>query len=257
MTGALQLMATTTGADGAGGQTPLLTEQAADLTGTWNTFVVAAAVVGGFVALLIAWVIIRYRRRGSGDDASSMPGQKQYNNTIEVLYTAVPLAIVVGLFAITWQSINRVEALSDSPDVVIDVTAYQWQWQFDYADRGARSAAIGDEPPELVLPANSTVRFQMTSRDVIHSFWIPGFRYKRDIFPNETTEFQVDVTDEVGRYPNSGICAEFCGLDHHKMRFDLRIVDQADFDAWIAEHQVADTDGGDSTSNDTTGDSSS
>ena len=101
--------------------------------------------------------------------------------------------------------------------------------------------------PVLVLPASSKVLLELTSRDVVHSFWIPSFRFKRDIFPGEVDAFQVDVSDAIGSYRNAGVCAEFCGLDHGKMRFDVEVVTQADFDAWTAAHQVADaTDGGSS-----------
>jgi cytochrome c oxidase subunit 2 len=90
--------------------------------------------------------------------------------------------------------------------------------------------------PELVLPAGSSVRFEMTSRDVIHSFWIPGFRFKRDVFPAQTTSFEVDVSDKTGFFRNTGVCAEFCGLDHTQMRFSVRIVTPDEFDQWLAEN---------------------
>jgi cytochrome c oxidase subunit 2 len=70
---------------------------------------------------------------------------------------------------------------------------------------------------------------------VIHSFWIPGFRFKRDVRPGELLEFDVDVLDRTGVFPNSGVCAEFCGLAHAYMRFDLRIVTPQEFEAWAAE----------------------
>jgi cytochrome c oxidase subunit 2 len=89
--------------------------------------------------------------------------------------------------------------------------------------------------PELVLPAGSSVEFQLTSLDVIHSFWIPGFRFKRDVFPGETTSFQVDVSERTGIFENTGVCAEFCGLDHHEMRFSVRIVTPEEFDRWLVE----------------------
>jgi cytochrome c oxidase subunit II len=90
--------------------------------------------------------------------------------------------------------------------------------------------------PELVLPAESSVRFELTSQDVIHSFWIPGFRFKRDVFPDQVTTFQVDVGEPTGAYLNTGVCAEFCGLDHTSMRFSVRIVTPAEFEQWTLEH---------------------
>ena len=71
--------------------------------------------------------------------------------------------------------------------------------------------------------------------DVIHSFWIPGFRFKRDVFPGDDTSFQVDVGTTTGSWPDTGVCAEFCGLDHAYMRFDVTVLTPDEFDAWLAE----------------------
>jgi cytochrome c oxidase subunit 2 len=153
------------------------------------------------------------------------------------MYTVVPLGVVIALFAITVVSLDTVDGASGDPDVVVDVTAFQWQWRFDYPDLGARSVAVGDDNPALVVPAGASVEFRLTSLDVLHSFWIPGFRFKRDVFPGETTTFQVDVGDTTGSYPNSGVCAEFCGFDHHKMKFDVEVVTPAEFESWLAAHR--------------------
>ena len=120
--------------------------------------------------------------------------------------------------------------------LVVEVVAFQWQWEFDYPESGAQVIGTANILPELVLPAGSSVRFDLTSLDVIHSFWIPGFRFKRDVFPEETTSFEVDVSDRTGFFRNTGVCAEFCGLDHDKMRFSVRIVTPDEFDQWLAEH---------------------
>jgi cytochrome c oxidase subunit 2 len=222
-----------------GSTPPPLTEQAADLDRVWSLFLWIAIGVLLLVIGLVAWVTIRYR----GGRRPDLPRQKHYNIPVEVTYTVVPLALVIALFAITVVSIDSVDQSSAQPDLVVDVTAFQWQWQFDYPARGARSTAVGDANPDLVLPAGATVRFELTSLDVLHSFWIPGFRFKRDIFPGETTTFQVDVGDTLGSYPDTGVCAEFCGYDHHKMRFDVEIVTAAQFEAWVADHQATATGG--------------
>jgi cytochrome c oxidase subunit 2 len=216
------------------GTPPPLTEQAADLDRLWSLFLWIAVGVMLLVVALVAWVALRYRRRRR----PGLPRQKHYNIPVEVMYTIVPLGVVIALFAITVVSIDSVDHPDGEPDLVVDITAFQWQWQFDYPASGARSTAVGDANPDLVLPAGAKVRFDLTSLDVLHSFWIPGFRFKRDIFPGETTTFQVDVGDTLGSYPNTGVCAEFCGYDHHKMKFDVEIVAPADFDTWAADHQV-------------------
>lgn len=216
---------------------PPITEQAAQLDRVWALFIWIAAGIGTLVAVLMVWVVVRYRRRR--DD---LPHQRHQHIPLEVAYTLAPLGIVIALFAVTVASVRDVDAIGTDPDLVVEVTAFQWQWQFDYPESGARSTAVDGANPELVLPAGASVRFDLTSRDVIHSFWIPGFRYKRDIFPGETTSFEVDVADTTGSYPDTGVCAEFCGIDHHKMRFGVRVVTPDEFDTWAAEHRVPEED---------------
>jgi cytochrome c oxidase subunit II len=127
------------------------------------------------------------------------------------------------------------EPADDDADLLVEVTAFQWQWQFDYPESGVSVIGTDEIVPELVLPAGSTVRFELTSRDVIHSFWITGFRFKRDVFPHEIRTFTVDVGDRIGTFPTTGVCAEFCGLDHTTMRFGVRIVTPDEFDQWVLD----------------------
>ncbi len=215
------------------GTTPL-TDQAVKLDRAWSVFLWLAVAVGTLVVGLIAWVIVRNPRRRH----RQLPPQNHYNIRLEIIYTVIPLVVVVGLFAVTVSLIRAVDEPKRPPDLVVEVTAFQWQWQFDYPARGAQSGSVGEKFPVLVLPASSTVRFDLTSRDVIHSFWIPGFRFKRDVFPGEVTSFQVDIGATTGSYVDSGVCAEFCGLDHLKMRFDVMVVSRAEFESWIAAHQL-------------------
>ena len=208
------------------GLAPPLTEQAEDIDRVWNGFLIAALVVGVFVWLLIVYVVFRYRRR-----SGALPRQVHENIPMEIFYTVVPLLIVIVLFAVTFTSVRAIEDVDGDADLTIEVIGFQWQWRFNYPESGVAVVGTELEQPELVLPAGATVQFDVTSIDVIHSFWIPGFRYKRDMFPGQVETFQVDITGDTGEYPNDGICAEFCGLDHTTMRFDVRIVTPDEFDA--------------------------
>jgi cytochrome c oxidase subunit 2 len=211
---------------------PPLTSEAERVRDVWTLFALLAAAVGVLVIVLVVYCVIRFRKR---DDR--LPPQKHYNIPVEVVYTSVPLLIVIILFAVTAVSVRTVDRVrAGSPDVTVDVLGFQWQWQFTYPDLGVTVTGTDDVQPELVLPSNSRVRFRLTSADVIHAFWIPGFRFKRDVIPGQDLEFDVDVLDRTGEFPNSGVCAEFCGLDHAYMRFDVRIVTPAEFQAWAAEH---------------------
>jgi cytochrome c oxidase subunit 2 len=215
---------------------PPLTEQAEDIDRIWNGFLAIAFGVAVLVAGLVVYVIVRHRRRND-----ALPRQVHEHIVLELVYTAVPLAIVVGLFAVTFVSVRAIDDVDDDPDLVVEVTGFQWQWQFDYPASGVRVVGTDEVIPELVLPAAQTVRFDLTAVDVIHSFWIPGFRFKRDMFPGETTSFQVDVGDRTGFFDRTGVCAEFCGLDHHKMQFSVRVVTADEFIDWTREQAEAGT----------------
>jgi cytochrome c oxidase subunit 2 len=210
---------------------PPLTEQAEDLDRLWDVFLVIAGVVALLVAVLVVFVVLRGRRR------TGLPTQTRVHIPLELAYTAVPLLVVAALFAMTVGSVRAVDRLEDPEDVdlVVEVVGFQWQWQFGYPAAGVIVTGSDRERPELALPAGATVRFDLTSLDVIHSFWIPGFRFKRDVFPGDDTSFQVDVGTTTGSWPDTGVCAEFCGLDHAYMRFDVTVLTPSDFDAWLAE----------------------
>ena len=167
--------------------------------------------------------------------ANKMVKNTHHRIGLEVAYTIIPLILVVGLFVVTVRTIRTVEATTDSPDLTVDVVGFQWQWQFTYPESGVVVVGNDDtEPPELVLPAGSSVRFNLESRDVIHSFWVPGFLFKRDLIPGTPTSFDANVNNETGFYDN-GACAEFCGLYHGRMTFSVRIVSPDDFDRWLAD----------------------
>lgn len=210
---------------------PPATDEAVDMDGLWDLYLWIGYGVTALVVVLIVLIIVRFRRRS--DD---LPRQKHYNIPAEVAYTLIPLLAVLGLFAASFSTTRAIDRTVDEPDVVVDVTAFQWQWEFEYPDVGVRVVGSDDADPVLVLPAGSSVRFDMRSLDVIHSFWITSFRFKRDIIPGRPASFSVRMGDEVaGWYPDDGVCAEFCGLDHAVMRFSVLVMEPGEFDAWLAD----------------------
>jgi cytochrome c oxidase subunit II len=200
-------------------------EQGRDIFDLWQGSVIAALVVGVLVWGLIAWAVIRYRRR-----SDELPTQRQYIVPIEILYTAIPVVIVAVLFALSYRTQRDVDAVTSDPDLVIEVTGFQWQWQFHYAEEDITVTGLPGKPPVMVLPVDTTVRLVLTSPDVIHSFYVPDFLYKRDVIPGVENKVDVDVVD-VGRY--TGRCAEFCGLDHARMTFEVDAVTTDDFRSWV------------------------
>jgi cytochrome c oxidase subunit 2 len=152
------------------------------------------------------------------------------------------------LFYYTAVSETFVNDLSEEdeggPDLVVGVVGFQWNWQFNYESfNGEEFGGDGDlqplqvtgrpgAPAELVLPADSTVRFVETSPDVIHSFFVPQFLFKRDVVPGRVNQFELTVERE-GLY--IGRCAEFCGVDHDRMNFQVRVVPPEQFELYTTD----------------------
>ena len=207
--------------------------QGRDVLRLWRGSVVAAIAVAGLVWALVLWSAIRYRRRS--DD---VPSQRHEHIPVEIAYTAVPIVIVAALFAFTVTTERRVTHTSAQPDLTVEVTAFQWQWQFRYVDDDAGDDVIvrGGEgqPPVLVLPVGETVRFELETADVIHSFWVPRFLEKRDMIPGVDNAIDVDV-ERAGTF--AGRCAEFCGLDHARMNFTVEAMPADEFDQWLADQR--------------------
>jgi cytochrome c oxidase subunit II len=185
----------------------------------WLMVGVAAIV---FAAVLFA--LTRYRRGRSGE-----PSERSEANVGESVYAGVLAVIVAGLVVATFHTESRVDPLAANAKLHVRVTAFQWQWRFDYPQLRKSIVGTPGHPPVLVVPTRTEVEFEETSRDVIHSFWVPILRFKRDAFPNRTTRFDL-VFDREGVFP--GRCAEFCGLRHADMTFRVRVVGRRAFDSW-------------------------
>lgn len=195
----------------------------------WQGSTIAAMLVGALVWGLVGYVVFKYRRRN--DD---VPRQNPYNVPVEAVYTVAPLLVVAVLFAFTYGTQRQVVSTSGKPDLIVDVTGFQWQWQFHYPQEEITVTGTPGTPPTLVLPVGQTVRFRLESSDVVHSFWVPRFLSKRDLIPGVDNEVQVEVK-EAGIW--IGRCAEFCGLDHYKMTFSVRAVPPDEFRRWVTEQR--------------------
>ena len=206
------------------------TKQGENIYELWLGSVAAATVVGIFVWLLMLWAGFRYRKK-----SDQLPRQVRYNLPIEVLYTVVPFVIIAVLFYYTTISQNFVNELSDDEqggaDVNIGVVGFQWNWTFNYVDEGVGVTGQTTQPAVMVLPTDRTIRIVETSPDVIHSFFVPAFLFKRDVIPGRENTFEFTVNKE-GEY--IGRCAEFCGEKHSAMNFRVRVVSPEKYDEYIA-----------------------
>jgi cytochrome c oxidase subunit 2 len=190
----------------------------------WGLYLPIGVAVAAIVFGLVFFTLVRYRRRGD-----ELPRGRESPPVIEGLYALLLAAVVVFLLAMTFRTDDEVTAVSARPGAKVDVTAFQWGWRFTYPGEGV--TVVGDDrrPPTLVVPVDTAVQFTLRSRDVIHSFWIPEVRFKRDAFPERDTTFDLSFEQEdmIGR------CAEFCGLAHGEMTFDVVAMEHGDFEDWL------------------------
>ncbi len=220
-----------------------ITEQSQSIRQLWTWSVIAALIVGFIVWGLIIWSVLFHRKKGD-----ELPRQTAYNLPLEIAYSIFPFIIIAGLFFFTVSVQNDVLERSEAPEETIAVNAFKWNWQFVYpettGDDGEPVNTVGstDEIPILVLPTDRTIRFQVASADVIHSFWVPEFLFKLDVIPgNENGRdnvFEVTVNEE-GAYV--GRCAELCGTYHAYMNFEVRAVSPEDYDAYLAAREAGQT----------------
>lgn len=229
-----------------GGMPDPITQEGEGTLSFWQGTWILALTIGIFVWGLIIWCTIAYRRKKH----PGVPVQTHYNMPIEALWTIAPLIIVIGLFSFTFRHENDLTAVSASTDNTVNVVAFRWSWTFNYVNEnvydtgqpvyssqesdsgGVPTPAEAPATPTLWLPVNETVKFNLASPDVIHSFWIPAFLYKLDVVPGRTNTFEV-TPNQLGTFV--GKCAELCGVDHSRMLFNVKVVTQSEFDAHVAE----------------------
>jgi cytochrome c oxidase subunit II len=213
----------------------------------WQLFFIAGLVVGGFVLLLILWAVFRYRRR-----SEDMPKQTQYHTLLEIVYTVVPILIVIALFVFTVLAENQVDATPPNPGATITVNAFQWGWEFVYsggpgsgcADPSSPSAiqshcvkVIGQttDDPTMMVPIGTNVEIHLNSLDVLHGFYVPAFNFSRYASPGYTTSFDFNAL-HTGDF--RGQCTQLCGLYHSLMFFNVKAVSQARYANWLRLQQA-------------------
>jgi len=243
------------------------TEEAPIVLSLWQGSWAAALAVGVLVWGLILWSAIFHRRSRTKVE---IPPQTRYNVPIEALYTVVPIIIVSVLFYFTARDESKLLSMDKKPDVTVNVVGFQWSWCFNYIENvegstgdaktaqelnsvperykkdfpdnaggvytcgipGERNPQTGNPGPTLWLPEGKTVRFVLTSRDVIHSFWVVPFLMKQDVIPGHPNAFQV-TPNRQGTF--LGKCAELCGVDHSRMLFNVKVVSPERYEQHLKE----------------------
>lgn len=187
-----------------------------------NIILVIATLVFLIVAGLLVYSLIRFRRKSSDDPE---PDQSFHSNaTLETIWTLIPVGILVVLLVLTLQTFRDIDP-NRPTDLTVRVVGKQWLWEVQYPEYNI--SLIG----EMWVPVDTDVRVEITSKDVIHSFWVPQLGGKTDAIPGylQVAWFKAD---RPGTF--RGQCAEFCGLAHYNMPIEVNVVDQNSFDIWLA-----------------------
>ncbi len=202
---------------------PVAQEQLGLFMWTWYLSIPVMLLVGG----VLVYVIVRYRRR-RGDD--SIPGQTHGNVLLEVVWTTIPVIIVILVAVPTVRSIFKLQTFTEAAgsDIAVTVTGYQWWWKFEYPQYGITTAN------ELHVPVGSRIVLDLNSADVLHAFWAPRLGGKVDLIPHQENQLWLQA-DEPGVY--HGQCAELCLGAHAYMRFRIVVEEQDEFEQWVQSFQ--------------------
>ncbi|MFT4264908.1 MAG: cytochrome c oxidase subunit II [Nocardioides sp.] len=224
---------------------PAATEEGTHNLALWQGAWIAAMVTGVITWGLIFYVLWRFRRRS----ADEVPVQTRYNLPLEIFYTIAPVLMCIVFFTHTVTTENKLLDESKATNT-IEVVGQQWSWTFNYG-LGERDAAADDFTsvqksfpyddyvyeagtasyiPTIYLPVNVTTRFNLHSPDVIHDFGVPAFHMRMDVVPGRVNHYAVTPT-KIGDY--DGKCYELCGVSHSRMLFKVKVVSQADYDAYL------------------------
>jgi cytochrome c oxidase subunit 2 len=211
------------------------TDRAPLIDELWRWSWLAAILVGILVWGLILFAVFKFRRRSDDE----VPVQTRYNLPIEILYTIAPVVMVLVFFYFTVQTQNDVLAEASETgesDHTVKVVGQKWSWSFNYLEEDAvdgenvYTAGTPAEIPTLVLPVDESVTVELSSPDVIHSFWVPAFLMKMDVVPGRDNSFSFTPTVE-GSY--AGKCAELCGSYHSRMLFNVDVVSRDEYDDYL------------------------
>lgn len=177
-----------------------------------------------FVLVQGALLYAMFRFRGRAGDAE--PAQVHGNTTLEIVWTIIPAVILAVIAVPTVKAIFKTAEIPGDNPLTVEVVGHQWWWEFRYPELNLTTAN------ELHVPINRTVHLRMGSADVLHSFWVPQFAGKRDVFPGRETRLWF-IAEQAGNYP--GQCTEFCGVQHGKMAYRVVASEAGEFDAWVAK----------------------
>jgi cytochrome c oxidase subunit 2 len=207
-------------------------EEASPIDTLFDVMIVLSTFVFAIVMVMFGYAIWKFRAR-PGDESD---GEPIHGNTkLEIAWTVIPTVIVLFGAGYSWIVLNDIEAKADDR-MPLKVTAQQFKWTFEYPE------ADGLRTDELHVPVDRQLEVELEALDVLHSFWVPEWRIKRDLVPAGAGGDEIDnqfvvTPNEEGTF--SLVCTELCGLGHTTMRATVVVESQEDFDQWLADQQQA------------------
>src|SRR4051795_2467382 len=203
---------------------PADSTQADKIDTLWDVLIIATVPVFVLVPVIVSFAVIEFRMRAGEENLDGPPIHG--NTRLEVIWTAIPAIILVGLCTYAFVVLEDVEA-ADSNPLQVRVVGEQLAWTFFYKQADGKEVASR----QLHVPLNRQVKFTLQSKDVLHDFWVPAFRMKKDAVPGINVTYSV-TPNRIGAYPI--VCAELCGLGHAVMRSSAVVEEQQAFDSWLA-----------------------
>lgn len=197
------------------------------IDGLWDKLLFWGTLVFIGVEVALVYVIVKFRRRPNSADPKPVHG----NTMLEILWTAIPAVILVLIAIPNVRTIFATQAKAAPDALQVEVIGHQWWWEFRYPEYGISTAN------ELYLPKGRTVNFALTTKDVLHSFWIPQLGGKRDLITNRTNYLWFTPNADLETLALNGFCAEYCGSSHANMKFKVYAIEPAEFESW-AQHQA-------------------
>lgn len=205
---------------------PLIDQGNGQIDDVYRWLLVASIPFFVIIVGIIAFCILEFR--ADPDDDNEKDGEPFHGSTkIEIVWTVIPAIIVIGLGIYAWVVLDNVEA-KEPNELTVNVVGQQFAWNYEYPELGVKTGG------DLVVPLNRALYFEMTSVDVIHSFYVPSTRMKRDVADGFTTRLRFKP-DRLGSYPI--VCTELCGIGHTTMRSTLRVVTPKEFTKWVAQRK--------------------
>ena len=204
--------------------------EADDIDTLLDVMIVLSCFVFSIVVVMLGYCVWKYKAK-PGDESDGKPVHG--NTKLEIAWTVIPTVIVLFGAVYSWIVLDDIEAEADN-QMPMNITAQQFKWTFEYPEAGVVSN-------EMHVPVDTQLELTLTAYDVLHSFWVPEWRIKRDLVP-ESPNNASGVDDIVRVTPNrlgeyELVCTELCGTGHATMRAHVVVESQDDFDAWVAEQE--------------------